>query len=321
MDEAEAFTLLVKLMNQYGMRELFVHDMPGLHRGLYLFERLLEDLEPALYCHLRRRDVPPKLYVTQWFLTMFAYRFPLQLVLRIYDLVFEEGLQSALLRFSLAIMRRNAETLLSMKDMSPLTGFLKEKLFDVYIDKQPSASSILESGFFGSSGAADKEVYRADIMVQDALAIPLSQEIIDTYTAEWEEKSRAESEREAELEGLKQTVSKQSSRIRVLEEQNEASDKEHVQLASEVVRLKVENEEFADLTDALKSQVHELKIVIDKQPGEVEGKLRAEMESTAQQSTEVQNAHRVMEQQIAEMEKELVETKMKWAEVSVDNRM
>ena len=316
MDEAEAFTLLVKLMNKYGMREMFVHDMSGLHRSLYLFDRLLEDLEPALYCHLRRRDVPPKLYVTQWFLTLFAYRFPLQLVLRIYDLVFAEGLQSALLRFSLAIMRRNAETLLTMKDMSPLTGFLKERLFDVYIDKQPSASSILESGFFGSSGTADKEVYRADIMVHDALEIPLTQETIDAYTAEWAEKTRIENEREAEFEGLKQTVSKQSSRIRVLEEQNETSDKEHVQLASELVRLKVENEEMTDLNDALKSQVHELKIVIDKQPAEVEEKLRSEMESTKLQIAEVQNAHRSMQGQMAEMEKDLVETKVKWAEVS-----
>lgn len=315
MDEAEAFTLLVKLMNKYGLREMFIHDMPGLHRSLYQFERLLEDLEPALYCHLRRRGVPPQLYATQWFLTLFAYRFPLQLVLRIYDLIFEEGLQSAILRFAVAIMRRNAETLLGMKDMSPLTTFLKEKLFDVYIDKQPSPSSILESGFFGSSGAADKEIYRADIMVQDACSIPLTQEMIKAYTTEWEEKSRAEKEREMELEGLKHTVSKQVSRIRMLEEQNEASDKEHVQLASELVRLKVENEELEDMNDALKIQVQELKNVVDKQPAEVEEKLRTEMDRIMQRNVEVQNENRAMEEQMAEMEKELVDAKMKWAEV------
>lgn len=203
-----------------------------------------------------------------------------------------------------------------MKDMSPLTGFLKEKLFDVYIDKQPSASSILESGFFGSSGAADKEVYRADIMVQDALAIPLTEEIIDAYTAEWVEKTRIEAERETEYEGLKQTVSKQSSRIRMLEEINEASDKEHVQLASELVRLKVENEELTDLNDALKIQVHELKNVVDKQPAEVEERLRAEMQEKVQRLAEVENARQSMQDQMAEMAKDLVNTKVKWAEVS-----
>jgi hypothetical protein len=209
MDEAEAFTLLVKLMNKYGLREMFINDMPGLHRNLYVFERLLEDWEPALYCHLRRRGVHPQLYATQWFLTLFAYRFPLQLVLRIYDLIFEEGLESTILKFAIAIMRRNAETLLTMKDMTPLTAFLKERLFDVYIDKQPSPSSILESGFFGSSGAADKEVYRADIMVQDACAMSLAPGTISAYTAEWEEKVRTEREREVELEGLRNTVANQ----------------------------------------------------------------------------------------------------------------
>ena len=144
MDDGEAFTLMVKLMNKYGMRNMFIQDMPGLHLHLYQFERLLEDLQPALACHLHRRGVSPGLYATQWFLTLFAYRFPLQLVLRIYDLIFEEGLESTILRFAVAIMQRNVETLLAMNDMTTLTNFVKERLFDVYIDQQPTPSSILE---------------------------------------------------------------------------------------------------------------------------------------------------------------------------------
>jgi predicted nucleic acid-binding Zn-ribbon protein len=315
MDEGEAFTLLVKLMNKYGLRDMFVQDMPGLHLHLFQFERLLEDLEPALYCHLRRRGVSPQLYATQWFLTLFAYRFPLQLVLRIYDLIFEEGLESTILRFGIAIMRRNAETLLGMKDMSGLSHFLKEKLFDVYIDQQPSASSILESGFFGSSGGSEKEIYRADLMVQDACDIPLAAEIIRSYTAEWEEKVRTEREREQELEGLKYTVSSQATQIRSLEERTEKSDQEHVQLASELVRMKVENEELSDANEGLQVQVRELKLVVDKQPAEVEEKLRTEMERIMKRNMEVQNENRNMEEQMADMEKDLVETKMKWAEV------
>lgn len=316
MDEGEAFTLLVKLMNKYGLRDMFIQDMPGLHLHLFQFERLLEDLEPALYCHLRRRGVSPQLYATQWFLTLFAYRFPLQLVLRIYDLIFEEGLESTILRFGVAIMRRNVETLLGMKDMSGLSHFLKEKLFDVYIDQQPSASSILESGFFGSSGGSDKEIYRADLMVQDACAIPLTAEMIQSYTAEWEEKVRTEKEREQELESLRYTVASQATQIRSLEERTEKSDQEHVQLASELVRMKVENEELSDANEGLQLQVQELKVVVDKQPAEVEEKLKTEMDRIMKRNMEVQNENRNMEEQMSEMEKDLVETKMKWAELS-----
>ncbi|EAS36111.1 GTPase activating protein [Coccidioides immitis RS] len=316
MDDGEAFALLVKLMNKYGLRNMFIHDMPGLHRHLYQFERLLEDLEPALTCHLRRRGVSPQLYATQWFLTLFAYRFPLQLVLRIYDLIFEQGLESAILRFAVAIMRRNVDALLGMSDMTSLTSFLKEKLFDVYIDKQPSASSILESGFFGSSGASDKEIYRADIMVEDACAINLTPEMIQTYNSEWEEKTRAEKELAAEIEGYKHTIATQAARIRSLEEHAEKSDKEHVQIASELVRIKVENEELKDSNEGLKVEVAELKVVVDRQPAELEEKLRTEMDRIMKRNIEVQNENRAMEEQMAEMEKDLVEAKMKWAEIS-----
>ncbi|KAK2779756.1 GTPase-activating protein [Emmonsiellopsis sp. PD_33] len=315
MDDGEAFTLLVKLMNKYRLRDMFIQDMPGLHLHLYQFERLLEDLEPAVACHLRRRGVTPQMYATQWFLTLFAYRFPLQLVLRIYDMIFEEGLEPTILRFALALMQRNAETLLGMNDMSSLSTFLKEKLFDVYIDQQPSATSILESGFFGSSGGTDKEVYRADLMVQDACAIKLSNEMIKTYTAEWEEKVRTEKEQAAELDGLRHTVASQAARIRSLEERTEKSDTEHVQLASELVRLKVENEELKDANESYKIEVEELKAVIDRQPAEVEEKLRTEMDRIMKRNIEVQNENRSMEEQMSEMERDLVETKMKWAEL------
>src|ERR1700712_3089817 len=205
MPEEEAFCLLVRLMNQYHLRDLFIQDMPGLHMHLYQFERLLEDFEPALYCHLHRRQVTPHLYATQWLLTLFAYRFPLQLVLRIYDLILSEGLE-AIIKFGIVLMQKNAGTLLGMNDMVQLTAFLRDRLFDVYIDQAPSHSSILESGFFGSSGASiDKEIYHADQMIQDACAVKLTPETLKAYTLEWEEKTRVEKEREAELELLKST--------------------------------------------------------------------------------------------------------------------
>lgn len=302
-------------MNQYGLRNLFIQDMPGLHLHLYQFERLLEDVEPALYCHLRRRGVTPQMYATQWFLTLFAYRFPLQLVLRIYDLIFVDGLESTIVRFAVAIMRRNAEALLAMDDMSALTTFLKEKSFDAYIDRQPSPSSILESGFFGSSGGSDKEIYRSDIMVDDACSIKLSPETIKAYTAEWEEKTRTEKDQIAELEGLRHTASSQAMRIRSLEEHAEKSDREHVQLASELVRVKVENEEHKDANENFTAEIAELKAVIDRQPEEVEEKLRLEMDRIMKRNIEVQNENRSMEEQMTDMEKELVQTKMNWAEV------
>src|SRR6266536_2673136 len=141
-------------------------------------------------------------------------------------------------------MQRNAEALLAMNDMSSLTNFLKERIFDVYIDQTPSQSSILESGFFGSSGGSDKEVYRADVLVHDACGVKITPEMLKTYTAEWAEKVRQEKEREAELEALRSANATLTSKVRMLEERAEKSDTEHVQIASDMVRIKVENEEL-----------------------------------------------------------------------------
>lgn len=320
MPEGEAFCLLVRLMHHYKLRDMFIQDMPGLHLHLYQFERLLEDLEPALFCHLHRRGVDPNLYATQWFLTLFAYRFPLQLVLRVFDLVLSEGLEGAILRFGIVLMQKNAAKLLDMNEMSTLTPFLQERLFDVYIDQAPSATSILESGFFGSSGGSDKAVYRADSLVQDAYAVKLTVEALNRYNAEWEEKNRVDREHEAELETLKTANVTLSSRVRLFEERIETFDSEHVQVASELVRTKVENEELKEENEGLRSQLEELKSALESQPQEVEAKLKDEMDRIMQRNIEVHNESRALEEQMSEMEKDLVDAKMRYAEVFLASR-
>ncbi|KAK5997988.1 GTPase-activating protein GYP5 [Cladobotryum mycophilum] len=315
MPEQEAFCLLVRLMNHYGLRDLFIQDMPGLHMHLYQFERLLEDLEPALYCHLHRRSISPHLYATQWFLTLFAYRFPLQLVLRIYDLIFSEGL-SAIIRFGIVLMQKNATTLLGLSDMQQLTTYLKDKLFDVYIDKDPSQGSLLENGFFGSSSSSvDKEIYRADQLVRDACEVKISPEILKAYQTEWEEKTKAEKDRETELQDLRLSNQNLTIQVRKLEERVEVCDREQAALATELVHTKVENDELKDENEALKAQVQELKMVIEKQPLEIEETWKLERDDLMKRNEKVHLENEKVEKELAELEEELVQTKLRYAEV------
>ena len=348
MPEEEAFCLFVRLMNQYHLRDMFIQEMPGLHLHLYQFERLLEDFEPAVFCHLHRRGVQPQLYATQWFLTLFAYRFPLQLVLRVYDLILSEGLEGAILKFGIVLMQKNAGKLLEMKDMATLTTFLKERLFDVYIDRSPSASSVLESGFFGSAGGIDKEVYRADALVQDACNVKITPETLKEYTAEWEEKSKAspshavpkcprtfrsqvylrtksqetntrkpqdEKQRQSELDNLRQSNTTLSAQVRNLEQRAQKDDTEHVQIASSLVRTQLENQRLLEDNESLTQQITDLRDIINAQPAEVEDKLRKETDRIMQRNMEVQNENRHLEETVAEMEGELVRCKVKLAEV------
>ncbi|CAD6649062.1 XXYS1_4_G0019450.mRNA.1.CDS.1 [Saccharomyces cerevisiae] len=109
-NEAESFGLLVGLMKNYGLRELFLPGMPGLMLMLYQFDRLLEEHSPSLYNRLIREGISSTMYATQWFLTFFAYKFPLEFVLRIFDIVFVEGIE-VLLKFAVNLMLKNEETL------------------------------------------------------------------------------------------------------------------------------------------------------------------------------------------------------------------
>ncbi|MCJ1294804.1 GTPase-activating protein [Xylographa carneopallida] len=318
MPEEEAFCLLVRLMNRYHLRDMFVQDMPGLHLHLYQFERLLEDTEPALCYHLHKRGIVPSVYATQWFLTLFAYRFPLQLVLRVYDLILSEGLEGAILKFGIALMQKNAESLLSMLDMSTLKVFLNERLFDVYIDQAPSANSILESGFFGNSGGMEKEVYRADLLVQDACAVKVTPELLKAYTSDYETRIRLEKEREAELEALRSANASLALKVRSLEQIAEKSDTDHVQMATEMIRSKMENEELRSTNKELLAEIQELSQTVASQPADVEAKLKDEMERIMSRNIEVQNENRALEEQMADMERNLVETKMKFAQINSD---
>ena len=186
----------------------------------------------------------------------------------------------------------------------------------MYIDKAPSANSILENGFFGSTAGIDKEIYRADTLVKDAVSVKITPEMLKQYTAEWKEQQRIEKDRETELHGLKDKVTHLEQKVRSLEHRAEQSDMEHVQVASELIKTKVENENLADENETLKTKVEELQKIVDTQPAEVEARLKNEMETVMQKNIVVHNENRNLEDSMAEMEKELVDVKMQWATVS-----
>jgi chromosome segregation ATPase len=152
--------------------------------------------------------------------------------------------------------------------------------------------------------------------VRDATAIVIADETLAEYTAEWEESQRLAKEHEQELETLRSGHSHLTSYVRTLEERAQQHDVEHVNMASDMVRLKMDNDTLADDNEGLKFQVVELQKMIDMQPAEVEAKLKAEMDRIMQRNIEVQNENRALKEEMDEMERELVNAKMSHAEVS-----
>ncbi|KAJ2127470.1 GTPase-activating protein, partial [Coemansia sp. RSA 921] len=114
MPDEEAFCVLVKLMYTYGLRGHFLPSMDDLQLRLYQFEHVLADALPWLSRHFQEQGVLPTMYVSQWLMTMFAYRLPIELTFRLFDVVFAEGLD-CLLRVAIAVLKRSQTRLLTLE--------------------------------------------------------------------------------------------------------------------------------------------------------------------------------------------------------------
>ncbi|CAO0792179.1 unnamed protein product [Mucor circinelloides] len=140
MPENQAFCVFVRLMETYEMRTMFTLNMEGLHLRLHQFGVLLSQLCPRLDAHLTKHSIHTAMYASQWYLTLFAYSFPISLVLRIYDLVFAEGAVETITRVAVAIMRKNEDTLLEIDDFEQLMMYLSSrKLYQVAYQSDPEA--------------------------------------------------------------------------------------------------------------------------------------------------------------------------------------
>ncbi|XP_023615916.1 rab GTPase-activating protein 1 isoform X2 [Myotis lucifugus] len=97
MPEEQAFSVLVKIMFDYGLRELFKQNFEDLHCKFYQLERLMQEYIPDLYNHFLDISLEAHMYASQWFLTLFTAKFPLYMVFHIIDLLLCETSKDDLL--------------------------------------------------------------------------------------------------------------------------------------------------------------------------------------------------------------------------------
>ena len=65
------------------MRRYYLPDMISLQEAMYQLSRLLSDQHSELYSFLEYNGITPVLYLTPWFLTIFASNFPLNFAVRV----------------------------------------------------------------------------------------------------------------------------------------------------------------------------------------------------------------------------------------------
>lgn len=123
MSDKEAFCVLVRLMENYDLRDCFLPDLAGLHVRIYQFRELLRQHLPVLSAHLEDLQVDPA-YVSQWFLSFFAVTCPLPMLFRIYDVIFAEGASETIMRVALSLMHKNQDRILACTELENVVQLL-----------------------------------------------------------------------------------------------------------------------------------------------------------------------------------------------------
>jgi len=69
-------------------------------------------------------NIPDEAWITQWFLTLFVYSFPLEIVIRFWDIILTSNI-FMIIKISVAIIK-HFENIIVTKDLFELNEFFRE---------------------------------------------------------------------------------------------------------------------------------------------------------------------------------------------------
>lgn len=111
--------------------------------------------------------------------------FPLEVVFRIYDNVLASGIE-AIFGFSLALLHKNEDILLSLK-FDEILGFLNTRLFDRYKVASPSGRLLSFIYLLLKLDGDGEAKYDTNLFVMDATSLRITPFQLDSYSHEYED--------------------------------------------------------------------------------------------------------------------------------------
>ncbi|TGZ75563.1 hypothetical protein CRM22_000313 [Opisthorchis felineus] len=125
LPELDAFAVLVQLMNEYRLREIYKPAMVELGVCMYQLEQLLAEHLPEIYTHFVSHSFAPSLYASAWFLTLFSTVLPITMATRVMDFFIIEGMHF-IFRLALSLLKFSSEKLLT-SDMETMVVYLQNE--------------------------------------------------------------------------------------------------------------------------------------------------------------------------------------------------
>lgn len=146
-------------MENYGLRSCFLPNLAGLHLRIYQFQRYLAQEMPTLAAHLASLQVEAA-YLSQWFLSFFAVTCPLNMLFRIYDVIFAEGASETIMRVALALMKRNEQQIMESEEFEQIMHLLLSRAlwspYEDHADVRDPADELVND-FMDMTGIVNRE--------------------------------------------------------------------------------------------------------------------------------------------------------------------
>nr|XP_012627271.1 rab GTPase-activating protein 1 isoform X2 [Microcebus murinus]XP_012627272.1 rab GTPase-activating protein 1 isoform X2 [Microcebus murinus]XP_012627273.1 rab GTPase-activating protein 1 isoform X2 [Microcebus murinus]XP_012627274.1 rab GTPase-activating protein 1 isoform X2 [Microcebus murinus] len=226
MPEEQAFSVLVKIMFDYGLRELFKQNFEDLHCKFYQLERLMQEYIPDLYNHFLDISLEAHMYASQWFLTLFTAKFPLYMVFHIIDLLLCEGI-SVIFNVALGLLKTSKDDLL-LTDFEGALKFFRVQLPKRYRSEE-NAKKLMELACNMKHGEP------ADLPGQERMGF-FCQKISQKKLKKYEKEYHTMREQQAQQEDPIERFERENRR---LQEANMRLEQENDDLAHELVTSKI----------------------------------------------------------------------------------
>lgn len=112
--------MLAQIIEKY-MPYNYYSDMSGLIRDMGVLDVLLKKYLPKIAQKLMDINLEPMLFAVQWFVCIMSYNFPAQIVLRVWDIFFIEGLVFVF-KLALSILHISKNIIMRIQDSNEGIG-------------------------------------------------------------------------------------------------------------------------------------------------------------------------------------------------------
>ncbi|OMJ07076.1 GTPase-activating protein GYP5 [Smittium culicis] len=294
MPEEEAFCVFKSLMNFYKLRGLYIPNMELLQLRLYQLDRLIEEHLPALSKHFIKEGVRSSMYSSQWFMTLFAYCLPMNLVFSVFDIVFAEGVDS-LLQISLAVLKRSQTKMITMPFEQLIKFLTNGELFEYYTSR--------------SAEAFMHDIEAITVVTPKRLARLTRDHEILLQKTKLEEDAK---------DVLKSTNKRLELENKHLLDKLQSLSFEHSDLMSQFVSTKLDLSHSQEIISKQNEKIRELEARLSIERMKAEESLRDEMEKLANKNLDLAIKHQLLEDKTDELENALVRVNTLYADSEND---